>query len=82
MQRNGEPALHELGRSRNGARDETLHVRRAAPGTEINKTIGRYMLHDTYANSHALNAHLASGGREFLVRYRGETWRIELRYAR
>ena len=54
----------------------------AAPGTEINKTIGRYMLHDTYANSHALNAHLASGGREFLVRYRGETWRIELRYVR
>lgn len=54
----------------------------AAPGEEIDRSMGRYIVHDHYDNSRRLNAHLASGAREFLVRYRGETWRLEIRYAR
>lgn len=54
----------------------------AAPETEVSKTIGRYMIHDDYATSRRLNAHLASGAREFLVRFRGTTYRIEIRHAR
>lgn len=54
----------------------------AAPGEEIDRSMGKYIVHDHYDNSRRLNAHLASGAREFLVRYRGETWRLEVRYAR
>jgi hypothetical protein len=53
-----------------------------APGTEIDKAMGKYIVHDHYTNSAALNAHLAAGARAFFVRYRGEIYRLELRYAR
>jgi hypothetical protein len=53
----------------------------AAPGTEIDKSMGKYIVHNDYANSRQLNAHLAGGAREFLVRFRGENYRIELRHA-
>ncbi|MGQ0752562.1 MAG: hypothetical protein ACT4PS_18700 [Betaproteobacteria bacterium] len=54
----------------------------AAPGEEIERSMGRYIAHDHYDNSRRLNAHLAGGAREFLVRYRGTTWRLEIRHAR
>ncbi|HJQ64031.1 MAG TPA: hypothetical protein VJ834_14345 [Burkholderiales bacterium] len=54
----------------------------AAPGTEIDKSMGKYIVHNDYANSRLLNAHLASGAREFLVRFRGATYRIEIRHGR
>lgn len=54
----------------------------AAPGTEIDKSMGKYVMHNDYGNSGKLNAHLAGGGREFLLRFRGETYRIEVRRAR
>lgn len=54
----------------------------ADPGAEIDRSMGKYIVHDHYDNSRRLNAHLASGAREFLVRYRGETWRLEIRHAR
>jgi hypothetical protein len=54
----------------------------AAPGTEIDKSMGKYIVHNDYANSRKLNAHLAGGTREFLVRFRDETYRIELRHTR
>ena len=54
----------------------------AAPGTEIDKSMGKYIIHNDYANSRLLNAHLASGAREFLVRFRGATYRIEIRHGR
>jgi hypothetical protein len=53
----------------------------ASPGEEIDRS-GQYIVHDHYRNSRRLNAHLAGGAREFLVRYRGETWRLEIRHAR
>jgi hypothetical protein len=54
----------------------------SAPGSEIDKSMGAYVVHNDYASSRKLNAHLASGAREFLVRFRGETYRIEVRHAR
>lgn len=54
----------------------------ASPGEEVERSMGKYIVHDHYNNSRRLNAHIASGSREFLVRYRGETWRLEIRYAR
>ena len=54
----------------------------ASPGEEVERSMGKYIVHDHYNNSRRLNAHIASGAREFLVRYRVETWRLEIRYAR
>lgn len=54
----------------------------AAPGSEIDKSMGKYIVHNDYATGRALNAHLASGAREFLVRFRGVTYRMEIRHAR
>jgi hypothetical protein len=51
-----------------------------SPGTEIDKSMGKYVVHRDYGNSEKLNAYLSSGGREFLVRYRGQTYRVEIRY--
>jgi hypothetical protein len=54
----------------------------AEPGAEIDRSMGKYIVHDHYANSRRLNEHLAGGAREFLVRYRGATYRVEILYAR
>lgn len=51
----------------------------AAPGEEIDKSMGKYIIHRDYANSAKLNAHFSGGGRDFLVRFRGQTYRIEVR---
>ena len=49
---------------------------------EIDKAMNKHIAHDHYTSSAALNAQLAAGGRTFVVRYKGETYRLELRYAR
>lgn len=54
----------------------------AAPGTEIDRSMGKYIVHNDYTTSRALNAHLASGAREFAVRFRGTTYLMEIRHAR
>lgn len=51
----------------------------AAPGEEIDKSMGKYIIHRDFANSAKLNAHFGGGGRDFLVRFRGQTYRIEVR---
>lgn len=50
-----------------------------APGTEIDKSMGKYIIHRDFANSAKLNTHFSGGGRDFLVRFRGQTYRIEVR---
>lgn len=50
----------------------------AQPGTEINKS-SRYLIHSDYTTSARLNAHLDGGSREFVVRFRGDAYRIEIR---
>jgi hypothetical protein len=50
----------------------------ASPGAEIDKG-GRYLIHRDYTTSARLNAWLDGGGREFVVRYRGGTYRLEIR---
>lgn len=50
----------------------------AEPGAEIDKAMGKYIVHRDYANSEKLNAHLAGGGLAYLVRYRGTLYRIDI----
>ena len=54
----------------------------ASPGEEVERSMGKYIIHDHYDTSRRLNAHLAGGAREFLVRYRGTTWRLEVLHTR
>jgi hypothetical protein len=51
----------------------------ATPGAEIDRSMGKYIIHRDYANSAKLNAHFAGGGRDYLVRFRGQTYRVEVR---
>lgn len=51
----------------------------ASPGTEVEKSMGRYIVHRDYTTSARLNALLDSGARAFVVRYRGAAYRIEIR---
>lgn len=51
----------------------------ARPGAEVEKSMGRYIVHRDYGNSARLNAFLDGGGREFLVRFREATYRVEVR---
>ncbi len=51
----------------------------AAPGAEIDRSMGKYIIHRDFANSAKLNAHFSGGGRDFLVRFRGQTYRVEVR---
>ena len=53
----------------------------AAPGSEVERSLGKYVVHNDYTTSRGLNAHLATGAREFLVRFRGATDRKEIRHA-
>lgn len=53
----------------------------AAPGGEVERSLGKYVVHNDYTTSRGLNAHLATGAREFLVRLRGATYRMEIRHA-
>jgi hypothetical protein len=50
-----------------------------SPGAEVEKSMGRYVVHRDYTNSARLNAFVDGGGREFLVRFRGATYRVEIR---
>jgi hypothetical protein len=49
------------------------------PGEEVEKSSVPYVVHRDYSNSAQLNAYLASGRRAFVVRYRGASYRIEIR---
>jgi hypothetical protein len=49
------------------------------PGEEVEKSPVQYVIHRDYSNSAKLNAYLAGGGRAFVVRYRGASYRIEIR---
>ena len=51
----------------------------ADPGLEIDKSMGRYIVHRDYTTSARLNALLEGGAREFAVRFRGGTYHIEIR---
>ncbi len=51
----------------------------SAPGTPVDKSIGRYVVHRDYTNSARLNALLESGGRVFRMRYRGRTYEVTLK---
>ncbi len=53
-----------------------------SPGAEIDKSMGKYVVHRDYSNSDKLNAYLSAGGRNFLVRYRRQTYRVEIRYGK
>jgi hypothetical protein len=52
----------------------------SAPETEVEKSMGAYVIHRDYGNSQRLNAYLAGGGRQFVVRFRGVLYRVEMRY--
>jgi len=54
----------------------------ASPGVEIRKSMGRYIVHSDYDTSGRLNAYLDGGGREFLVRFKGARYRVEVRPGR
>jgi hypothetical protein len=51
----------------------------ARPGAEVRKSTGAYVVHRDYGTSQRLNAYLERGGREFLVRFRGARYRVEVR---
>lgn len=48
----------------------------AAPGTEVEKSMGAYIIHRDYENSAKLNTYLDGGGRTFYVTYREVTYEI------
>ncbi len=51
----------------------------SSPGTEVEKSMGRYIVHRDYTTSARLSDSLEHGDREFLVRFRGATYRVEIR---
>ena len=51
----------------------------AAQGTEIDKSMGQYVIHRDYANSKRLNAYLNGGGTVFRVAYQGRVYEVTLR---
>jgi hypothetical protein len=51
----------------------------ASPGTDVPKFTGRYVARGTSTTSARLNEHVERGGREFLVRFGGTTYRVEIR---
>lgn len=48
----------------------------AAPGTEIDKSLGSYIIHRDYENSAKLNAYLDADGRTFYVTYDHTTYQV------
>jgi len=50
-----------------------------SPGEEIEKSSGAYITHRDYENSRKLNEFLSSGGRVFVIGYRGKLYRLEIR---
>jgi hypothetical protein len=50
----------------------------ADPGAEIDRS-GRYLVHRDFTNSERLNTLLDGGGGAFAVRFRGATYRIDIR---
>lgn len=52
----------------------------SAPETEVEKSRGAYVIHHDYGNRQRLNAYFEGGGRQFMVRFRGVLYRVEIRY--
>jgi len=50
----------------------------AAPGSEIDKSMGSYIIHRDYENSAKLNTYLGAGGRTFYVTYDQATYEVTL----
>ena len=48
----------------------------ADPGTEIDKSMGSYIIHRDYENSARLNSYLGDGGLVFYVTYEGATYEL------
>ena len=48
----------------------------ASPGDEVDKTMGKYVIHRDYTTSAALNALLAERAERFRVRYRGQVYEL------
>ena len=48
----------------------------AAPGTEVEKSMGAYIIHRDYENSAKLNTYLDGGGRTFYVTYDEVTYEV------
>jgi hypothetical protein len=48
----------------------------ATPGTEVERSMGSYIIHRDYENSAKLNAYLDGGGRTFYVTYREATYEV------
>ena len=48
------------------------------PGTPVDKSSGRYVIHDDYTTSESLNTFFAGDGRLFFVQRGGDVFRVEL----
>ncbi len=51
----------------------------ASPGTEVDKTMGRYVIHRDYENSARLNKAIGNGASNFFVEYRGDVFEITIK---
>lgn len=50
----------------------------AAPGAEVDKSMGSYITHSDYSTSREINAHVDAGNASFLVETRGKCWRLTI----
>jgi hypothetical protein len=51
----------------------------AAPGVDVDKSIGSYSTHDDYTTSRQINDYLAGDRSTFFVRARGRCWQMTIR---
>jgi hypothetical protein len=50
----------------------------AAPGTEVNKSMGSYIIHRDYSTSRQMNDFIDAGNSTFNVETRGKCWRLTI----
>lgn len=50
----------------------------AAPGTEVNKGMGSYVIHRDYTTSREINAYVDAGNSSFVVETGGKCWRLTI----
>jgi hypothetical protein len=51
----------------------------AAPGTEVNKSMGSYITHRDYTTSRQINQFIDAGNSIFVVETRGKCWRLTIK---
>lgn len=75
----GETPLFEIARAelRSGIFPD-IEQAIASPGEPVDKSMGRYVNHDDYANSAAINALIDAGGERFLIRHLGTYYEITI----